>query len=129
MKVVRSLRIGDMVIFAVLVVVILLAGIALYGNTEQSGKLIVQTPSGTWVYPLNIPQTIKLPGARGMTEIRIENNSARIVSSACPNKTCMAAPALKKQGDWNACLPNKVFLHIEETGDTAVLPARTGVGH
>ncbi|MGP1595349.1 MAG: NusG domain II-containing protein [Treponema sp.] len=121
MKILRSLRIGDLIIFAVLVVVIFLTGIAVYGNGGKSGKLIVQTPSGTWIYPLDMPQTIKVPGARGITEIRIENNAAKIVSSACPNKTCTAAPALKKTGDWNACLPNKVFLHIDGAEDTELL--------
>ena len=123
MKVLRSLRIGDILIFAILVAVIFLTGIALYGNTEKSSRLIVQTPSGRWVYPLNTPQTISFSGTRGTAEIRIENNTAKIISSACPNKTCIAAPPLKKIGDWNACLPNKIFMYIEGPEDTAPLPA------
>ena len=49
-----------------------------------------------------------------LKDIKIENNEAFVVSSTCSNKTCITAPKLKNHGDWNACLPNKVFLSVEK---------------
>jgi len=48
------------------------------------------------------------------TKVRIKSNEVKILSSPCPNKTCVQSAPLKKVGDWNACLPNQVFVYIKE---------------
>ena len=43
----------------------------------------------------------------------IVNGKAAIVASPCSGQTCVAAGALHKNGQWTACLPNRVFILIE----------------
>lgn len=107
------LKVLDYLIFASIITAALWAGFFLYADTKQSPNLIIEAPGGKWIYALSEPRTVTIPGALGTTTIRIEDNTAFILDSPCPNKTCIHAAVLKKSGDWNACLPNKVFLHIE----------------
>ena len=109
----RRLRVLDYLIFASLITVSLWAGFFLYTGENRAQRLVVETPSGKWIYPLTEMRTVVVHGAIGNTIIRIENHTAFISDSPCPNKTCVNAAALKKTGDWNACMPNRVFLHIE----------------
>ena len=109
----RRLRVLDYLIFASFITVSLWAFFFLYTGENRAQRLVIETPSGKWIYPLTETRTVVVPGAIGNTTVRIENNTAFISDSPCPNKTCVNAAALKKTGDWNACLPNRVFLHIE----------------
>ena len=109
----RRLRVLDYLIFASVITVSLWAFFFLYTGENRAQRLVIETPSGKWIYPLTETRTVVVPGAIGNTTVRIENNTAFISDSPGPNKTCVNAAALKKTGDWNACLPNRVFLHIE----------------
>ena len=109
----RRLRVLDYLIFASVITVSLWAFFFLYTGENRAQRLVIETPSGKWIYPLTETRTVVVPGAIGNTTVRIENNTAFISDSPCPNKTCVNSAALKKTGDWNACLPNRVFLHIE----------------
>ena len=109
----RRLRILDYLMLASIVTISLWAGFFLYAGEKHTERLVIETPSGKWIYPLNESRTVVIPGAIGNTTVRIENSTAFISDSPCPNKTCINVPALKKSGDWNACMPNRVFLHIE----------------
>ena len=119
----RRLRVLDYLIFPSIITVSLWAGFLLYTGENRAQRLVIETPSGKWIYPLTETRTVVIPGAIGATPIRIENNTAFISDSPCPNKTCVNTSALKKAGDWNACMPNKVFLHIEgNSSEDDILP-------
>lgn len=119
----RRLRFLDYFIFASIITVSLWAGFFLYTGENHAQRLVIETPSGKWIYPLTETRTVVVPGAIGNTTIRIENNTAFISDSPCPNKTCVNAAALKNVGDWNACMPNRVFLHIEgSASEDMILP-------
>ena len=107
------LKLFDYLIFASIITLALWVGFFVYKDTQKSINLIIEAPSGKWIYPLSESRTVSIPGALGNTVIRIEKDTAFILDSPCPNKTCVHAAVLKKSGDWNACLPNKVFLHID----------------
>ena len=99
----RRLKILDYFFFAVIICGALWTGFFLY-----SGRTAIDEA-----------RTVSIPGVLGNTLVKIEDGMAFILDSPCPNKTCISAAPLRKSGDWNACLPNKVFLHIEgnDTGD------------
>ncbi len=124
MKVIfRRLRPFDYLILACIITLSLWVGFFIYKDAPHAEKVIIEAPGGKWIYPLTDTRTVQIPGALGTTVIRIEHNTAFILDSPCPNKTCVHAVALKKTGDWNACLPNKVFLHIEgAVSEDIVLP-------
>ncbi len=109
----KKIKILDIIILSVIVSIIFISSFFIYSSSNSKLYLKIKTPTEEFIYPLDKNKDIQVQGFRGISQIRIENNTAFMVYSSCPNKTCIAAPKLKKLGDWNACLPNKVFLTIE----------------
>lgn len=104
----------DVAILAVIAAFIISIALFIYSADNSTLYLLVRTPKGDWIYPMNTDISFAVEGETGPVSIRIEKNEAFVVGSTCSNKTCIAAPKLKKHGDWNACLPNKVFLSVEK---------------
>jgi hypothetical protein len=90
---------------------------AVYGHSCDAGQVIVRGESRTWVFPLDAEEQVAVPGPLGETVVEISGGRSRVLSSPCANQTCVAAGHLNRQGQWTACLPNKVFVYIEGTGD------------
>jgi len=107
----------DTVILALVLAAAVGSGLVIYGNRSAKAHLVVEAPSGKWIYALATDRTVEIPGPLGNTVVRIEAGSARIVDSPCPNKTCIAGPHISHKGEWNACLPNQVILRIDGDGE------------
>lgn len=108
-----SIRPLDGIILGIILFVIIIAGIFVYGTKTETLLLHIEAPSGTWVYQLSSNRELSIQGSKGITTIKITDGKAFVVESVCPNKNCITAKALRQAGDWTACLPNRVFLHIE----------------
>lgn len=103
----------DILIAAAVISLIFLASFFIYSSSESTLYLIIKTPKGEWIYPMDQEADIAVEGEIGITSIKIENETASVIHSPCSNKTCITAPSIKNAGEWNACLPNKVFLYVE----------------
>ena len=110
----KRIRFFDIIILAIIISFITLTALFIYSSDNSALYLSVRTPKGDWIYPMNTDISFVVEGEAGPVSIKIENNEAFVVSSTCSNKTCITAPKLKNYGDWNACLPNKVFLSVEK---------------
>ena len=90
-----------------------------YTGKSASSRVVIRGQDKTWVYPLDAEVEVKVAGPIGETIVQIHQGRAAIVSSPCANQTCVAAGALHKNGQWAACLPNKVFILVEgvDSGD------------
>lgn len=110
----KRIRFFDVIILAIIISFITLTALFIYSSDNSALYLSVRTPKGDWIYPMNTDISFVVEGETGPVSIKIENNEAFVVSSTCSNKTCITAPKLKNYGDWNACLPNKVFLSVEK---------------
>mgnify|MGYP000912943690 CR=1 FL=1 len=110
----KKVRPLDIVILSIAISIICLASFFIYSKQSIRLYLSIKAPTGEWIYSMEENIDIEIEGSIGITKIKIENGEAFVVSSACKNKTCVSAMRLKNYGDWNACLPNKVFLSIEE---------------
>lgn len=108
-----SFKVMDFVFIVLVLAIATVSGILIYGNRSGKEQLVIEAPGGTWLYALDTDRTIEIPGALGNSIIRIEGGAARFLNSACPNKTCVAAPALSHTGEWNACLPNQVIIRVD----------------
>ncbi len=89
--------------------------IALFSiGTKKAGDLyvIIDAPTGKYIYPLSKNITAEIPGKLGISKIKIYNNTAKFIDSPCKNKLCIKAGPLKKTSDWAACLPNQIFVRI-----------------
>ena len=82
---------------------------------KVSSSVTVKGPDRTWVFPLEAEELLSVTGSIGETLVEIHGGKAAIVSSPCGAKTCVAAGKIHKNGQWAACLPNRVFILIEGT--------------
>lgn len=112
-------RIFDIVI--VLVFLGVISAAFFFGFRKKSGKamLVVETPSGKYIYPLDKNEHLEFKGRMGTTYVSIQDGDAFVTDSVCDNKTCVQMGRLRYQNDWAACLPNGVMLRIENSGNNS----------
>ena len=111
-----KIRALDIVVIALVLAAAIGSGLAIYGNRSAKARLVVESPSGTWLYGLDTDRTEEIPGELGVTVVEIRSGAARVLDSPCANKTCVASPPISRVGEWTACLPNKVMLRIDAAG-------------
>ncbi len=63
-------------------------------------------------YPLNEDRRVEVPGPLGTTEVIIKAGRARIHSSPCPHKTCIAMGDIGTEGGILVCLPNEIIVRV-----------------
>jgi len=54
----------------------------------------------------------RFEGLKGHVDIRIKNNSVKIISASCKHKTCMNMEAISKPGVNLVCIPNQINVSI-----------------
>ena len=99
-----------------LVGVLLLAALLLFALTRgarESGAVAVVTVDGAEVgrYPLNRPGTFPLNG--GSNILVVENGEAWVSEANCPDKICMGMGKISRNGEFIACLPNRLLIVVE----------------
>lgn len=97
-----------------------LSAVAVYGPSGGEAEAVIRGRDGEWVYPLSADRKVPVEGPLGETIVLIQGGTVRVLDSPCPNKTCVAAGAIAKPGQWVACLPNQVFISVEGRGDGGV---------
>lgn len=84
------------------------------GKKKSAGAdLVVKTPEGRFLYPLNRNAELDFEGVIGHTKVTIKDGQAWVTESACENKNCIFMGILSRSGDFAACLPNAVILTVE----------------
>lgn len=86
-------------------------------TSQQEGTplLVLTSPANEYIYPLDTDTTIQIPGLEGISTIQIQQGQARYLDSPCANKTCVAASPIHRNGEWSACLPNGIFMRVENS--------------
>jgi hypothetical protein len=95
-----------------LVLILLLASaiIFLFANNGEGYFYEITLPSGDVVREsIYKNKTTELDCG---VKIKCDGKSVFFESSDCPDKTCVKAGKLSQNGEWTACLPNKVFLRV-----------------
>jgi hypothetical protein len=100
-------------IAAVIVSICVTAGFSIYAYSGRTGgQAVIESGGQTWLYSLDQDRTVQIPGPLGETKIRIGGGKAEFIDSPCPDKLCVLAGAIGQPGQWVACLPNGVMMHI-----------------
>jgi hypothetical protein len=106
-------------------VIVLSAALAFAAGSYTQGKafskVTVCGPDKIWVFPLEAEELLAVYGSIGETVVEIREGKAAIISSPCSGQTCVAAGKMHRNGQWAACLPNRVFLLVEGVGDNEVI--------
>jgi hypothetical protein len=110
------LKVLDLVIALATAGAIAFSAASVYGPGKGQADVAISGQGGEWIYPLSVDRDVAVSGPLGETLIEIRGKSVRIEDSPCPNKTCIAMGAIASPGQWLACLPNRVFVHIEGGG-------------
>ena len=113
MKKLPVLKLLDILVIALAAALTAGIGAFVYSGNRSSSHVIIKGPDKTWIYPLNSELEMDVSGSLGETRVVIHNRKAAIISSPCTGQTCIAAGALQKNGQWAACLPNRVFVLVE----------------
>jgi hypothetical protein len=98
-------------------------GLKAYDRRTNSLSVVVRGPDKTWIFPLEAEERVSVAGSIGETMVEIHKGGAAIVSSPCNGQTCVAAGEINKNGQWAACLPNRVFILIEGAADADAIDA------
>ena len=107
-----KLKLLDYAAIIISISVIVFISYSVYAAGGEPGTVTVEASGKSYVYMLDGDRKVSVPGPLGETEIVIKDGEVFVESSPCRDKLCVKAPPLKKPGDWNACLPNKVFIRI-----------------
>lgn len=83
--------------------------------TAPNGSHVVVTSAGQVCFtaPMNQAHSVDLEGPLGKTHLIIDDQGARIGSSPCPRKICMAMGSANRAGDLLACVPNRILVRID----------------
>ena len=101
----------DSAVIVAAIAVTILVSIEAYASGEAR-YVSVRSRNDEWIYPLDSDATFAVSGLLGDTIISIEDGSVSITESPCKNKICIATGILAHAGDWAACLPNGVMVHV-----------------
>ncbi len=104
-------------------IAVILVSIQVYARSGSELSVVIGGTEGEWIYPLDGDRTLEIAGPSGTSVVEIREGHVHMLSSPCKNQTCVAAGAIASEGQWLACLPNKVFVRIEGMGKDEQLDA------
>lgn len=84
-----------------------------YSRLRGTPEVHVRGDQGEWIYPLDSDESLSVSGPLGDTVVEIGGGTVRVVSSPCPEQSCVRTGRVSQAGQWIACLPNRVFVTVE----------------
>lgn len=84
-----------------------------FQKEDGDSYLYIKTSQGQWYYPLDEDKDLDFEGPLGISHLHISDGSVSFSDSPCDNKTCINRGGIDRINQWNACLPNQVFISID----------------
>ncbi len=108
-------RIRVLDIGAILISIAVLGAFSFHAYADRGGEgvLYIQNQSKVWIYPLSKEQEVEIPGPLGLTHVHIKDGVAFVEDSPCRDKICIHMGKISRNGEWVACLPNRVFIRVQ----------------
>ena len=116
----------------ILVAVLLVAALALFfvmrslqARDTGTGAQAVVTVDGKEIgrYPLKKNGTFPLNG--GTNTLVVENGEAWVSEANCPDKVCMGMGKISRNGEFIACLPNRLLVVVEGAAEDSPVDGMT----
>jgi hypothetical protein len=107
---------------------VLASFVLVYSGAGTRYTIQLKGENAEWVFPKDAAETVSVAGPLGDTVVAIQNGTARVISSPCANQSCVARGAIRLQGQWAACLPNKVMVFIGADSDARDSSGGDGTG-
>ena len=80
----------------------------------------VTAPGGTWLLRPEEDQVLVVDGPLGSNRIVVRAGEVFVESAPCANQICVKTGTASRPGQWIACLPNRVFVAVEGSGEEQV---------
>jgi len=119
-KIIRPLDLIIIIFFSLLVVFF---SLSLYSANAHPSHVVIQGSESTWIYTMEDDIKITINGPLGHTLVSIGQGRAQILSSPCTLQSCISFGSIHRNGQWLACLPNRVFLFIEGIEEEGTIDA------
>ena len=107
---------------ALLLVAMLLFFLVRNGQDSATGTDAVAVVTVDGRYPLNKSGTFPLNN--GSNILVVENGEAWVSEANCPDKVCMGMGRISRNGEFIACLPNRLIV-VVEGGEPALVDGMT----
>ncbi len=108
-----KLKIGDY--FVIIFFIITIALSFRFYKSISTDSVEIITPYKKIILPLNKNRLINIKGKIGNLLIEIKDKRVRVVRASCPNKICVKTGWISKNGEYIACVPNKVIIKLIST--------------
>ena len=83
-----------------------------FGNGPATFVQILNGSSAPVTEPLQPDRMLRVAGALGESIIEVRNGRTRFVRSPCTTKVCVHSGWLTSDGEFAACLPNRISLTL-----------------
>ena len=118
----------DLILAGILLAAALLLFFMVRNNQEKAtgtGAEAVVTVDGLEIgrYPLKTNGTFPLNG--GSNILVVENGEAWVSEADCPDKVCMGMGKISRNGEFIACLPNRLIVVVEGGEQNALMDGMT----
>lgn len=105
-------RRGDMLVAAIYLLAVGCITFFIFDTNSTGVEVEIKTASNTFLYQLNKNTELTFDGPLGETLVSIQDERVFVTDSPGPLKICIKRGEIYKQGQWLACLPNKIFIRI-----------------
>jgi len=104
---------GDKILVVLILALGIISLIAL-NHVRQPGESVIIEVNGQVVQQLdlNTSQEVTVNGSIGKIVIKIDQGTARVIHSDCPEKICVKTGKIHRVGEMIVCVPNKVVVKI-----------------
>lgn len=114
---------ADRIVIVVLAALALAAWPLAVAVADGADEVTITGPCGETVVPIGTDAVYEIDGARGTVTVTIEDGSAAVTESDCPDHVCVRTGAVRAPGSVIACVPNRVIVRVGGD-DTDGLDAR-----
>ena len=109
---------NDLIFIATLLLVLILAGAALFIFREE-GTAVTITVDGILygTYPLSQPLTLEIQTGENNEQINrlvIKDGKASVTYATCPDGICAAHRSISRSGESIVCLPNRIVITVQK---------------
>ncbi len=112
LRVLRYVKPLDVVIIAGYLVLLVMLSLFIFDRGTGLSQVEIKTAQDTFIYQLQENATLSFQGPLGVTSVIIQDEKVSVTDSPGPLKICIKSSPIENNGEWLACLPNRIFIRI-----------------
>ena len=106
------MKLFDYIALGAALILTVLSFISSLSAESDSLEVVIESEGKEWIYPIDSIIRQTFTGPVGETVLVIGDGTVYIEKSDCREQICVQSGYIGKQGQWLACLPNRLFVSI-----------------